>query len=84
MNNQPRNLGNAVAGNNTDNDDNDDNKTMNGASLEKEESTDNDVNEVDDKEQETIKSVELTGKDAINLNQNIHLLNLVKNLEKLN
>jgi len=67
MNNQPRNLANKLIDNN--NDDNAD-ETMNGASLEKEESTDNDVNEVDDKEQETIKSVELTGKDAINLNQN--------------
>jgi hypothetical protein len=62
MNNQPRNLANKLS--EADNN-NDEEETMNAASLDGEE-----ANEEEKDEQESIKSVALTGKDAVNLNQN--------------
>ena len=71
MNNQPRNLGNILAEEKkTNNNNNDDDETMSAAPLDGEEPTEHDINEAVQNEQETIKSVELKGKDAENLNQN--------------
>lgn len=76
MNNKPLTFANKLADEKTNNNNDEEDETMNVAPLdgeglnEGENPTDNDVSEVDNKEQETIKSVELTGKNAINLNQN--------------
>lgn len=69
MNNQPRNLANTLADNNNDD------ETMSAEPLEgegsNEEAVPNEEEVVNEEEQkENIKSVELKGKDAVNLNQN--------------
>jgi len=76
MNNQQRNLANTLPDTNNDEDkdedkDEDDNKTINTEALEDDNNAD-ELNEdnLEEKPKENIKSVELTGKDAVSLNQN--------------
>ena len=71
MNNQPRNLANKLT--KAENYNNDDEETMSAAALDGEEPNEEEAKEEEpseEEEKENIKSVALTGKDAINLNQN--------------
>ena len=72
MNNQPRNLANKLTEVEKNNNDDDDEETMSAAPLDGEEPNEEEAKEEEpsEEEKETIKSVALTGKDAVNLNQN--------------
>lgn len=70
MNNQPRNLANKLTENNNDNDNNNE-ETLSANPVEDEPKEEADVAAEDEPiEKENIKSVELTGRDAANFNQN--------------
>lgn len=68
MNNQPRNLANKLANANIENNNDDENEVSNSEDIDNEPTQDNLTEEPNEKE-EQIKSVELTGKDAVSLNQ---------------